>query len=302
MKKLLIFIVALLGTAVSAKAAEIIGAPTPWGYDLQLAEGELPGIFRQFHNELLVVITLTCVFVLGLIFYICFKFSAKRNPKPSTVTHNTLLEIIWTVVPIIIVVVIMVRSLDVLYFVDKTEKADLTVKVTGYQWYWGYELPDYGVAEYESRMVQTKDLKNGQPKLMEVDEALVLPVGKVVKVLLTADPNGVIHSWGVPALGFKRDTVPGRLSEGWIKIEQPGVYYGACYELCGPDHSQMPVKVIGVTEEEFNAWVISKGGKMPELASPEAATPSSTPATTTPAPVAPAATPAVTTNKTEAKK
>lgn len=272
MKKLFLFILAIISVAASAKAAEVIGAPEPWGYDLQLADAELPNTFRQFHNELLVIITAITFFVLAIITYICFRFSAKRNPKPQKFTHNTKLEVIWTVVPIIIVVAIMIRSLGVLYYVDKTEKADLTVKITGYQWYWGYELPDYGVAEYESRLVATKDLKEGQPKLSEVDEALVLPVGKTVKLLLTSDPNGVIHAWGVPALGFKRDTVPGRLNEGWIKLEKAGIYYGACYELCGPDHSQMPIKVIGVTEDEFNAWVISKGGKLPNSEpAPEAA-------------------------------
>ena len=170
----------------------------------------------------------------------------------------------------------MIKSLGVLYYVDKNPKADLTVKVTGYQWYWGYELPDYSVAEFESRMIPTKDLKEGQPKLFEVDEALVLPVGKTVRVLLTADPNGVIHAWGVPALGFKRDTVPGRVNEGWIKIEKEGVYYGNCYELCGPDHSQMPVKVVAVSEAEFQKWVESKGGKMPSATAIDTAAPAPT--------------------------
>lgn len=269
MKKILFTFAAFFSMAISATASEVVGAPTPWGYDLQLAKGELPEIFRQFHTELLILITVITLFVLALILYICIRFSAKRNKTPSNVTHNTKLEIIWTVVPILIVVVIMVRSLNVLYFVDKTEKADLTIKVTGYQWYWGYELPDHGVAEFESRIVPSKDLKPGQPKLLEVDEALVLPVGKTVKVLLTSAPTGVIHAWGIPALGFKRDTVPGRLSEGWLKIEQPGVYYGACYELCGPDHSQMPIKVIGVSQAEFDAWVVSKGGKTLEAIAAE---------------------------------
>ena len=266
MKKILSIMFILCASTLPALAQEgtsVIGLPHNWGYDFQLADGELQNTFRQFHNELLVIITLITLFVLGLIAYICIKFRASKNKKPSTVTHNTKLEIIWTVLPIIIVVGIMVKSLNVLYYVDKAEKADLTIKVTGYQWYWGYELPDYGVSEFESRLIQNKDLKEGQPRLLEVDEALVLPVGKTVRLLLTGDPNGVIHAWGVPALGFKRDTIPGRVNEGWIKIKDPGIYYGECYELCGPDHSQMPIKVIAVSDAEFQAWVEKKGGKMP---------------------------------------
>ena len=264
MKKILSLMFVLCAVAFSANAAELINAqPHNWGYDFQLADGELQNTFRQFHHELLIIISLTTLFVLGLIAYICIRFNAKRNPKPSNVTHNTKLEIIWTVLPIIIVVGIMVKSLNVLYYVDKTEKADLTIKITGYQWYWGYELPDYGIAEFESRIIPTKDLKEGQPRLLEVDEPLVVPVGKTVRLLLTADPNGVIHAWGVPAFGFKRDTIPGRVNEGWIKVKDPGVYYGECYELCGPDHSQMPIKVIAVSDADFQKWVESKGGKMP---------------------------------------
>jgi cytochrome c oxidase subunit II len=272
MTKILSMMFIFCAIAFNATAAEqAIGLPIDWGYDFQLADGELQNTFRQFHNELLVIITAITLFVLGLIAYICVKFNAKRNPNPSNITHNTRLEIIWTVLPIIIVVGIMVKSLNVLYYVDKSEKADMTVKVTGYQWYWGYEYPDHGIGEYESRMIQTKDLKEGQPRLFEVDEALVVPVGKTIRMLLTADPNGVIHAWGVPALGFKRDTVPGRVSEGWIKVKDAGVYYGNCYELCGPDHSQMPIKVVALPEAEFNAWVASKGGQVPGAAIDEGA-------------------------------
>lgn len=270
MKKLFCLFLAIASISVPALAQNIVAEPQPWGYDFQLSDGELQNTFRQFHHELLILITIITLFVLGLIAYICVRFSAKRNPVPSKVTHNTKLEIIWTVLPIIIVVGIMVKSLGVLYYVDKSDKSDLTVKITGYQWYWGYELPDYGVAEFESHLIPTKDLKPGQPKLLEVDEPLILPVGKTVRLLLTGDPNGVIHAWGVPSLGFKRDTIPGRVNEGWIKIKDPGIYYGECYELCGPDHSQMPIKVIAVTEPEFEAWVASKGGKLPEAAKAEA--------------------------------
>jgi cytochrome c oxidase subunit 2 len=252
--------------ALPAAAMAAIHQPVEWGYDFQLTNGELETVFRNFHTELMVIITIITLFVLGLIAYICVRFNAKRNPVPATFVHNTRLEIIWTILPIIIVVGIMVKSLNVLYYVDKAPKSDVTVKIVGYQWYWGYELPDYGVAEFESHVIPTKELKEGQPRLLEVDEPLVLPVGKTIRLLMTADPNGVIHAWGIPALGIKRDTIPGRVSEGWIKIKEPGVYYGECYELCGPDHSQMPIKVIGVSDAEFQTWIESKGGKMPSAA------------------------------------
>ena len=257
----------ICAVAFNVNAAELVNAqPQDWGTDLQLVDGDMQNVLRGFHSELMVIITIITLFVLGLIFYICVRYSAKRNPVPGTFTHNTKLEVIWTVLPIIIVVGIMVKSLNVLYYVDKTEKADLTVKITGYQWYWSYQLPDYGIAEYESHIIPTKDLKPGQPRLLEVDEPLVVPAGKTIRLLLTSDPNGVIHSWGVASFGLKRDTIPGHVNEGWIKIKNPGVYYGDCYQLCGPDHSQMPIKVIAVTEPEFEAWVLKKGGKLPTAA------------------------------------
>jgi cytochrome c oxidase subunit 2 len=146
---------------------------------------------------------------------------------------------------------------------DRAEKADITLKVVGYQWYWGYSYPELGVEEFESRMIPTKDLKEGQLKLLEVDEPIYVPVGKTVKVMVTSDPLGVIHAWGIQSLGFKRDAIPGRVNEGWIKVDKEGTYYGQCYELCGVDHAFMPIKLVAVSEKKFNKWVKSKGGKIP---------------------------------------
>lgn len=275
MKKFLLFFVAILAVATGAYAGEV-GLPHNWGWDFQKQTTQLGDRIYDFHIFINIVIAIITLVVLGLIGYIIFRFSAKRNPVPSKTTHNTLLEVIWTVIPILVVVMIIIPSMKLLYYVDRTDKADITLKVTGYQWYWGYELPDQKVAEFESRLIPTDKLPEGGLKLLEVDEPLVLPVGKTVRVLVTADPLGVIHAWGLNSLAFKRDAMPGRVNEGWIRIEKPGVYYGQCYELCGVDHAYMPIKVIGVTEEEFNKWVVSKGGSVPNAEAIDAteATPS----------------------------
>lgn len=268
MKKLFIISVLLLsagfaGPALAEATAGKVFAPEDWGWFFQKSESELGKEMIDFHNYVFAIICVITAVVLGLMAYIIIKFKARPGKKPSKTTHNTLLEVIWTTIPILIVVAIIIPSIKLLYYVDKVEEADMTIKVVGYQWYWGYELPDYEVAEFESRMIPEKDLKEGQLRLLEVDEPLVLPVGKTIRVLVTGDPNGVIHAWGVPALKFKRDTIPGRVNEGWIKIEEPGTYYGQCYELCGPDHAFMPIKIVAVSESEFNEWVLSKGGKVP---------------------------------------
>lgn len=267
MKKLFAFaLLALTFAVMPAMAAdENVHTATPWGWFFQPDSSELGQRMVDFHNYVFAIITVITIVVIGLMAYIIVKFSAKRGHKPSKTTHNTLLEVVWTVIPIIIVVAIIVPSMKLLYYVDTVEDADLTVKVVGYQWYWGYELPDYGVEEFESRIIPEKDLKEGQLRLLEVDEPLYLPVGKTVKVLVTGDPNGVIHAWGIPSLKFKRDTVPGRTNEGWIKIEEEGTYYGQCYELCGPEHAYMPIMIKAVSEAEFNDWITKKGGTVPGL-------------------------------------
>jgi len=239
----------------------VIGEAHDWYYGFQPDVTELSHHMQDFHTYLLYIISAITIVVMALIAYIIFRFRASKNPVPSKTTHNTLLEVIWTVIPIIIIVIIIVPSIKLLYYSDRVEKADLTVKIIGYQWYWSYELPDQKVAEFESRVIPEAKLQPGQRRLMDVDEPLLLPVGKVVRILTTGDPNGVIHAWGVAGLSYKRDAIPGRINEGWLKIDKPGIYYGDCYQLCGVDHAFMPIKVIGVSEEEFNRWVISKGGQ-----------------------------------------
>ncbi len=238
---------------------------TPWGWFFQPDASELGKRMVDFHNYIFVIISIITIVVIGLMVYIVIKFRAKEGVEPSKTTHNTLIEVIWTVIPILIVVAIIVPSMKLLFYMDKVEEADLTLKVVGYQWYWGYELPEYGVEEFESRMIPEAELTEDQLRLLEVDNELVLPVGKTVKVLVTGDPNGVIHAWGIPSLKFKRDTVPGRVNEGWINIAEEGIYYGQCYELCGPDHAYMPIKIRAVSVPEFNDWITKMGGTVPGL-------------------------------------
>ena len=201
---------------------------------------------------LLPIITAISVFVLFLILYAVWKFKASKNPNPTKTSHNTLLEVLWTVIPCLILVVIAIPSFKLLYKQDVIPKADITIKAIGYQWYWGYEYPDQKIA-FEASMIETKDLKPGQPRLLATDKHVVVPVNKVVKVLITA--NDVLHAWALPAFGVKRDAVPGRINETWFKAEKEGIFYGQCSELCGIKHAFMPITVEVVSEEKYNEWV-----------------------------------------------
>ena len=201
---------------------------------------------------LLPVITAITVFVLFLIAYACIRFRASRNPEASTTSHNTVIEVIWTLVPCLILIVLAVPSFKVLYSQDEIPKADVTIKAIGYQWYWGYEYPDENII-FDSYMIEEKDLKEGQPRLLAVDNEVYVPVNKVVKVMITA--NDVLHAWALPSFGVKRDAVPGRINETWFKADRTGTFYGQCSELCGIKHAFMPITVNVVTEEEYNQWL-----------------------------------------------
>lgn len=229
--------------------------PHPWQLGFPEAASPVKVQMDHFHNILLVVITLITAFVTVLLAYTCIRFRAKRNPVPSKTTHNTLIEIIWTAIPVIILVLIAIPSIRLLYYSDHIEKPDMTLKVIGYQWYWGYVYPDNGNISFESYLIKDEDLKPGQIRLFDVDKEVVLPIDTNVRVLMTG--SDVIHSWAVPALGVKKDAVPGRLNETWLRITRPGVYYGQCSELCGQGHGFMPIKVHAVTKPEFAAWVAS---------------------------------------------
>jgi len=236
-----------------AHAAEVVGAPRPWQMDFQPAVTPVMRDIVSFHNGLLVVITLITLFVLGLMVYVMWRFNEKRNPTPSTTTHNSLIEVLWTVIPVLILIAILKPSLNLLYLSDVVPKADMTVKAIGHQWYWSYEYPDHGKISYDSVMIADKDLKPGQIRLLEVDNRIVVPVNKTVRVIVTADD--VIHAWAVPAFGVKIDAVPGRLNETWFRAEREGIYYGQCSELCGVNHGFMPIRVDVVSERAFANWV-----------------------------------------------
>merc|ERR1712127_562694 len=201
---------------------------------------------------LLPIITAITVFVLFLLLYTCVRFRASKNKVASTTSHNTLVEVLWTLIPCLILIVMAVPSFKVLYSQDTIPKADVTIKAIGYQWYWGYEYPDENIG-FDSYMVDTKDLKANQPRLLTVDNEVYVPVNKVIKVLITADD--VLHAWALPSFGVKRDAIPGRINETWFKAEKVGTYYGQCSELCGIQHAFMPITVRVVTDEDYAEWL-----------------------------------------------
>ena len=206
-----------------------------------------------FHDYMLLPITTAItVFVLFLILYACIRFRASKNKVASTTSHNTTIEVLWTLIPCLILIVLAVPSFKLLYEQDTIPKADVTIKAIGYQWYWGYEYPDENIG-FDSYMVDEKDLKANQPRLLTVDNEVFVPVNKVVKVLITADD--VLHAWALPSFGVKRDAIPGRINETWFKAEKTGTFYGQCSELCGIKHAFMPITVNVVTDEEYAAWL-----------------------------------------------
>jgi cytochrome c oxidase subunit 2 len=245
----------LLGLAVAGVAlvacgsafAEL-GQPAPWEYKLQESATPVMDNITWFHDFLLVLITAITLFVLVLLIIVVVKFNAKANPVPSKTTHNTLIEVAWTLIPVLILVALVVPSFRLLFLELDIPKADLTVKVTGKQWYWSYAYPDNGKFEFDSVLAQDK-----QPRLLGVDNEVVVPVNKIVRVQVTG--ADVIHSFAVPAFGIKIDAIPGRLNETWFKATKLGMFYGQCSELCGKDHAFMPIAVRVVNDQEFAAWI-----------------------------------------------
>ena len=221
-----------------------------------------------FHNDILMpLITLTSLFVLILLLYVVVRYRRSANPVPSRTSHNTVIEVIWTLVPVLILVAIAVPSIRLLAAQYSPPAADLTVKAVGNQWYWTYQYPDHGDFEIVSNGLSDADAKaRGEPRMLAVDERMVVPAGATVKVIVTA--NDVIHAFGIPAFWVKVDAVPGRLNETWFKVDRPGLYYGQCYELCGARHAYMPIAVEVMPPAQFAAWVASKGGTMPGAAQP----------------------------------
>jgi len=225
-----------------------LGQPAPWQYNLQESGSPVMDNIAWFHNLLLVIITVITLFVLALLVIVMIKFNAKANPTPSRTTHHTLLEVAWTLIPVLILMAIVIPSFRLLFLELDLPKADLTIKATGKQWYWSYAYPDNGKFEFDSLMAADK-----QPRLLGVDNEMVVPVNKVIRVQTTG--ADVIHAFAVPAFGVKIDAIPGRLNETWFKATKVGMYYGQCSELCGKDHAFMPIAVRVVNDQEFASWV-----------------------------------------------
>jgi cytochrome c oxidase subunit II len=228
-------------------------APRPWEMNMQPAFGPMKQQIIDLHDGVLILITVITLFVAALLAWVCFRYNEKRNPVPSQTSHHTGLEIAWTVLPVLILVGMAIPSFRLIYYLDRTPEPDMTVKVTGHQWYWEYSYPDNGDVNVESRYIADEDLKPGQLRLLEVDNQLVIPVGKKIRILTNS--ADVIHSFFIPSLGAQRYAIPGRTIEMWLEADKPGVYYGECNQICGQNHSKMPIAVHAVTDAEFKTWI-----------------------------------------------
>lgn len=249
------FLTAILLTWMTAATAAFAtpGQPTDGHFGFQPSVTPIMDRVDSFHNLLLWIIIPIAIFVMLLLLWIIIRYNRKANPVPAKFSHNTLLEVVWTAIPVLILIVISVFSFPLLYFQDEIPEADFTIKTTGYQWYWGYEYPDHGVGEYISTMIPDEDIGEGQLRNLSVDYAVVVPVGATVRLQVTA--ADVIHNWAMPAFGTKMDAIPGRINEAWFRVDQEGVFYGQCSELCGIRHAFMPIEVHAVSQDAFDRWI-----------------------------------------------
>ena len=277
-------LLALGAGAALAQQAPMVGAPVPWGMGLQASGGPIKDAISSFNTLVFWLMVAITVFVFLLLVYVVWRFRASANPNPSQTSHNTVLEIAWTVVPVLILLVIAIPSFRLIYYQDRAVDADMTINVQGRQWYWNYAYPDHGSFTFDSYPVADQDIRpaNGQIRGLSVDNPLVIPVGANIRILTTG--QDVIHSFFVPSLGVQKYTIPGRTLETWIRADRPGVYYGQCNQICGVNHWFMPIEVRAVPREEFNAWAAQARTRFAEGLPP-----------THPAEIATAAAPASTT-------
>lgn len=261
LRSLPIWLMGVVAAAISVLGAgpALADKPHPWQMNFQDAATPVAESLRSLHDGLLIVITVITLFVTGLLVYVMIRFRESRNPVPSKTAHNTTIEVLWTVLPVLILVGIAIPSFRLLYLQDRVENPEMTIKAIGRQWYWSYEYPDNGNFTFDSYMVKDADLKPGQMRLLEVDNAVVVPVDTNVRLYTTA--SDVLHAWTIPAFGIKIDAVTGRLNESWFRVTKPGTYYGQCSELCGVGHAFMPITVKAVSKEEFARWVAEAQGK-----------------------------------------
>jgi cytochrome c oxidase subunit 2 len=258
----------MLSFLVSAQAAE--GQPSPWQLGLQAAGDERMRDIIGLHTFVLYIITAISLFVLALLVWIAIRFNAKTNPTPSATTHNTTLEVLWTVIPVLILVTIAIPSFRLLYFEDVIPATDMTVKAIGKQWFWTYEYPDNGNFTFDALIVPDRRsapiVPNGPPRLLGTNNHVMVPVGKTIRLITTG--ADVIHSWAIPAFGVKIDAVPGRINQTWFKAEKEGIYYGECSELCGARHAFMPITVEVVSQAAFDMWVTEAKTKFASVDAP----------------------------------
>ncbi len=242
----------LPGVALAQEAAAMVGAPQPWGMGLQASGGPIKDAISEFNALVFWIIVVITIFVAALLVWVIVKYRAEVNPNPSKTSHNTTLEIAWTVVPVLILLVIAIPSFRLIYYQDRAVDAEFTLNVQGRQWYWHYAYPDHGNFTFDSYPVQDDEIRPGQIAKLSVDNPLVIPVGASIRILTTG--QDVIHSFFVPSLGVQKYTIPGRTLETWIRADRPGVFYGQCNQICGVNHWFMPIEVRAVPREEFNAW------------------------------------------------
>jgi cytochrome c oxidase subunit II len=256
----------MMALAMGAWAAQ----PRDWQLGMQPSATPVHERIAAFHDELLVITFLISVFVLGLLLYVMVRFHHARNPVPTRTSHNPVIEILWTVVPVLVLVIIAIPSFKLMYYMDRAPNAEMTIKATGNQWFWTYEYPDQGGLKFDSNLVDEKDLKPGQLRLLSVDNPLVVPVGAMVRVQVAGVPDGVIHSWFVPSFGVQEYAVPGRLNESWFQVEHEGTYYGECNQICGINHSRMPIEIKAVSRPDFEKWLAAAKKQFADAPGPAA--------------------------------
>jgi cytochrome c oxidase subunit 2 len=259
-------LVSLPAMLMAIAAPALADHPQPWEMGFQAPATPVMERIEDFHTLLLVVITLISAFVLALLAYIIFRFNERRNPSPSRTSHNTTVEVVWTVVPVLILVMIAIPSFRLLYFADRTQDAEMTIKAIGHQWYWSYEYPDNGNFTFDAMMVPENEIKDGQMRLLETDNVVVLPIETNIRLLTNS--QDVIHSWAMPSFGVKLDANPGQVNETWMRITKEGTYYGQCSEICGVGHAYMPIKIEAVSKEKFQAWVTEAQQKFARVDAP----------------------------------
>ncbi len=251
---------------VALPTEPVLGKPVPWEMGLQPGYSPVKREMIALNHMVLWIIILITLFVAALLGWVILRYNAKRNPVPTQNVHNTFLEIAWTIIPVLILVVIAIPSFRLVYFENRTDNPDMTIKVTAHQWYWEYTYPGKKNLDFISSIVPENQLKPGEPRLLTANNPLVLPAGKNVRILITS--SDVIHSFFIPSLGVQRYAIPGRTIETWVRIDKPGIYYGECNQICGKDHSRMPIDVVAVTPTQFQAWATGAEKQMADAATP----------------------------------